>query len=276
MLPNVAVHVAVARDLHVDGVRRGAFAFVVHGGNIIGVASHVVGQRTVGVGGVADVVHLGVADEHTITIHVVETIGAVDNGVPVEDDLFVVEHGLVDSGEVLRNVEVGGEAPDRAAHALRASVVVELDVPEVVGVVPQVAHREAVGQFVVGEAAIFRIHDRLRVVRIRIVGATEDQSPTGGVGGDVPTQRHAGGFHFVVVVGRSHAPSEAFGVDGRARHVGGIDGHLEVGVGRRGNQVIGASLDSGVGDFGTVGKAFRSDRARSRSAAAVEVRRGKG
>ncbi|KWW28159.1 MAG: hypothetical protein F083_2891 [bacterium F083] len=261
---DVTVHIAVARDLHGDRITRGALAFVVHGGDIVGVTFHVVLQRTVGVGGVADVVHLSVTNQFTVTIHVVETIGAVDNSVPVEDDLFVIEHSVVNSGEVGRDVEVSGEAPDRAAHAIRATVVVELDVPEVVGVVPQIAHRIAVSQFG-GEAAILRIHDRLWVVGIRVVGATEDQSPTSGIGGDVPTQGHAAGFNLVGVVGRSRVEGKAFGLDIRARHVFGVDGDLEVSIGRRGNQVVGTSLNGGVDDLRTIGHFASRSRFRTRS-----------
>ncbi|KWW28295.1 MAG: hypothetical protein F083_2878, partial [bacterium F083] len=90
---HMAVHVAVAGDLHVHGVRRSGFTLIVHCGDIVGVTFHVVLQRTVGEGGVADVVHLSVTNQFTITIHIIETIGAVDNSRPVEDNLFVVEHG---------------------------------------------------------------------------------------------------------------------------------------------------------------------------------------
>ena len=227
LLIDVAVHVAAARDLHGDSVRRSALAFVVDGGNIVGVAVHVVGQRTVGVGGVADVVHLGGADDHTVTIHVVETVGTVDNRSPVQNNLFVVEHGLINNRQVLRDVEVSGEAPDRAAHALRASVVVELDVPEVVGVVPQVADGVAVSH-IGREAAILRIHDGLRMTGLRMVGATKDQAPTGGVLGHLPTQGHASGFEVVGIVGGLGVEGKAFGLDGRARHLFNVDVNPEV------------------------------------------------
>ncbi len=145
----------------------------------------------------------------------------------MQGNLFVIEHGIVISSEVLRDVEVGREAPDRAAHAIRAStVVVELNVPEIVGVVPQVAHSIAVGHSG-AEAAIFRIDDGLVMVGIRIVGATEDQSPTSGIVRDVPTQGHATRLNAVFIVGRSRVESEAF--NSRARHRFSIDRNLEIG-----------------------------------------------
>ena len=250
LLVHVAVHVAVAGDLHVHGVGRSAFAFIVHGGHIVGVASHVVGQRTIGVSGGTDVVHLGVADKYTIAVHIVETIGTVDNSVPVQGDGFIVEHSFVFSGEVLRNIEVGGEAPDRAAHASGATIVVELNMPEVVGVVPEVAHGVAVGHLV-GEAAVLRIHDGLVVVGFRVVGATEDETPTSGILGDVPMQGHAGRLDAVFVIGRSRTKDEVFSIDSRARHIFGVDRDFEVGIGRRGHQVVSARTDAQVSDDGT-------------------------
>ena len=222
---DVTVDVAIAAHLHGDRIARGAFAFVVDGGHIIGVATHVVSQRTFGERSGINLVRVGFANLHAIAIDEVSTEGTVNHSVPVQHNLFVVEDSVIFGNEVLWDVEVGGEAPDRAAHASRASAVVELDVPEVVGVVPQVAHSVAVSQFS-GEAAILRIHDRLRVVRIRMVGATKDQSPTSGVSGDVPAQGHATGFHFVFVVSRGRAKGKAF--DSRARHRLGVDRHFEV------------------------------------------------
>ena len=254
LLPNVTVDaggVGIAAHVHRDGVRRGAFAFVVNGGHMVGVAVHVVGQRTVSIGGVADVVHLGGADELTVAVHVIGTEGTVDDSRPVQHDLLVLEDVLVDGGQVVRAVEVGGEAPNRAAHALRATVVAHLYPPEVVGVVPKVGHGVAVGQL----ARPFG-HDGLRMTGFRIVGRSEHQAPLGGVGGQRPLQRDAGGLEAVGIVGRRRVESKTF--NRRARHGLGIDGHLEVRRGRRGHQIIGASFDGSVGDDGAVADAFGS------------------
>ena len=205
---------------------------------------------------------MGVADEHAVTIHIVLAIGTVNDRIPVEDDGFVVKHGVVNSGEVLRDVEVGGEAPNRAAHAVRAGAfVVEFHSPEVVGVVPQVAHSVAVGQRG-GEAAIFRIDDGLRVTSLRVIGGAEDEAPAGGIGRDVPAQSDAAGLDTVCIVSRRRVEGEALNF--RARHGVGVDCHLEVSVGRRGNQVVGASLNRHVGDDGAIAVVQRQ---RSRSSA---------
>ena len=266
LLVDVTVHVAAAGDLHNDSVRRSGFALIVHGGDIVGIAVHVVGQRTIGVGAQVDLVDRSLTDLLTVAVDVVVTIGTVNNRSPVEDDLFVVEHGLINHSQVLRNVEVGGEAPDRAAHTIRASGVVELDMPEVVGVVPQVADSVAVGH-IGAEAAILRIHDRLRVVRIRVIGATEHQSPTSGIFRNHPTQGHAGGLDFVGIVSRLRAEGKAFGLDGRARHLVHINIYGVVSLRGGGNQIIGASRQAQVGDDGT----GASERAATRSDVELDV-----
>ena len=145
----------------------------------------------------------------------------------MQGNLFVVEHGIVISSEVLRDVEVGREAPDRAAHAFRAgTTVVEFHSPEVVGVVPQVAHSVAVGHSG-AKASVFRIDDSLYMTGFRVIGGTEDQTPTSGIVWDVPTQGHATRLNAVFIVGRSRVESEAF--NSRARHRFSIDRNLEIG-----------------------------------------------
>ena len=171
---------------------------------------------------------MGAANEFAVTIHVVGTEGTVNNGIPVQDDGLVVEHGVVNCGEVLRDVQVCGESPDRAAHAIGATVVVELHSPEIVRVVPQVANRVAVGK-VRGKAAVLRIDDGLRMTRLRMVGGAEEEAPARGIGGNVPAQGHATGLDAVGIVGRCRVESEGLNI--RARHVLGIDCHLEVGSG---------------------------------------------
>ena len=56
------------------------------------------------------------------------------DGVPTQDYLFVVKDGHINGGEVLRDVEGGGEAPEVAEHAFGAAVIALADLPVVGGV----------------------------------------------------------------------------------------------------------------------------------------------
>ena len=91
----------------------------------------------------------------------------------------------------------------------------------------------------------------LRVAGLRIVGATKDHLVFSGVGGVHPLQRDAGGLELVLVVSRDRIEGKAFEV--RARHLFGVDGDLEVSIGRRSNQVVGTGSNRSVGNDRTVG-----------------------
>ena len=244
---------AVAAHHHDGVVGEGRFAFVIDGGHVEGVARHVVGQFR-GRNGPAEVglgvgVRFGGVEQLAVLVDAIATVGTVHDSVPSQNGGVAFEDLFGRGHEVLRSVEGGGESPDGAAHAVGASRVVELDVPEVVGVVPEVGHRVAVSH-VGAEAAVFGIDDGLRVTGFRIVGGTEHEAPTGGILGVRPAQSDAGGLDAVLVVGRIRVEGKARSVDGRARHVGCIDIHGVVGIGRGGNQVVGASLQRQILDDG--------------------------
>ena len=240
LLVDVTFHIATARNFHVHHVRGSAFTFVIESGHIVGVTIDVVGQRSIGVGGGVDVVHLGAANHlevHAVggTVDVVGTIGTVGNSVPVQDNVFIVEDGLVFSIEVLRDVQVSGEAPDFASGF--AACIALVDTPEVVRVVEQVGHSVAIGK-------VARPVDE---DVFAIVGAAITHTILSGIGVKLPTQGDAGRLHFILAIGR-HRVGGHF----RARHVLGVDRDLEVGGRRRSNQVVGARnhgqvLDDGAG-----------------------------
>ena len=222
---DVALNIAATRNSRGHAIRRSAFALFVHGSHIIGITTHIVSQRTISIGRVANIVHLGVADEFIVAVHIVHAVATVNNGIPVQDDGLVIKHGLVNNGQVLRNIQVRGEAKDWAAHTFLATAIVELHSPEIGLIVPQVADSEVISH-VSGEAAVLRIHNRLWMAGLRMVGATEDETPTIGIGRNVPAEGHASRFNSVSVVFRNRVESKV--LNRRARHVFGIDCHLEV------------------------------------------------
>ena len=136
--------VAVAAHLHFSIVREVAFAFVINGSHIEDIAIHVVGQFASGnhETGLTDLVDGGLADLHAILVDVVVTIGAVDNGVPGQGNGLAFEDFVRCSNQVLRLVEVRGEAKHFASHGAAAfffaTVATLVDTPEVVGVVEEV------------------------------------------------------------------------------------------------------------------------------------------
>ena len=128
-LIDMSVHVAPAGDSDGDSVGRCGLAQVIHGGDVIMVTAHVIGQGAVRVG------RVGRGANHTpVAIDVIVQEGIVIDGVPTQDYLFVVKYGRIGGGEVLRDVKGSGEAPRVAEHTVGAGIVALTDLPVVGGV----------------------------------------------------------------------------------------------------------------------------------------------
>ena len=229
LLVSIAVDtgfIGVTRHLHDSIVREGGFTFVVDGGDVELVTIHVVRQFAGGhsVGGHVDLVDGGTIEILVILVDVVVTIGTVDNRVPVQSGGLAFEEFNRGGGQVLRHVEVRGEAPDVAdggAAGRLAAIGALVDTPEVVGVVPEVGHSVFLSE-VVRPVDEDGLRMRLHFI-VRPVGRAEGEAVLGAVRVEQPLQGHAVGLDAFGVVDRSDHDSLL-----RARQVFDADFNFEV------------------------------------------------